>query len=149
MDIPHLRNALARLPQSKISDDAKAKAKAHLIRHAKALGVGNYESFEIGGVNKMELEEMENKLKELTEKLVQFEEKEKLEKEEKEKNEILKKIEEKDREIEELKKKIEELSKPKELKSKLEDGEKKTPCRTKKLETAILDKILENGGIHL
>jgi len=149
VDIPHLRNALARLPQSKISNEAKAKARAHLIKHAKALGVGDYESFELGGVKEMELEEMNKKLEELTNKLAQFEEKEKIEKEEKEKTEILKKIEEKDKEIEELKKKIEELSKPKELKSKLEDGEKKTLNREKKLEMAIIDKILENGGIHL
>ncbi|MEM3646545.1 MAG: hypothetical protein QW334_00170 [Thermofilum sp.] len=37
VDIPHLKNALARLPQADIPQDAKEKAKAHLLKHAKAL----------------------------------------------------------------------------------------------------------------
>jgi len=37
VDLPHLRNALARLPQTKISAEGKAKAKAHLLKHAKVL----------------------------------------------------------------------------------------------------------------
>lgn len=37
VDLAHLRNALARLPQAKISADAKAKAMAHLQAHAKEL----------------------------------------------------------------------------------------------------------------
>lgn len=37
VDLPHLRNALARLSQAKISPAEMAKAKAHLEAHAKAL----------------------------------------------------------------------------------------------------------------
>ena len=37
VDIPHLRNALARLPQTKLSSDLKKKAYNHLAKHAKAL----------------------------------------------------------------------------------------------------------------
>lgn len=37
VDIPHLRNALARLPNTKISDALKKKALKHLEKHAKAL----------------------------------------------------------------------------------------------------------------
>ncbi|MEM3389631.1 MAG: hypothetical protein QW491_09500 [Thermoproteota archaeon] len=37
VDIPHLRNALARLPQADIPQEAKEKARAHLLKHAKAL----------------------------------------------------------------------------------------------------------------
>lgn len=44
VDKPHLRNALARLPQSNLSTAAKAKAKAHLLAHAKALKIGEGES---------------------------------------------------------------------------------------------------------
>lgn len=41
VDLPHLRNALARLPQTSMPDDLMAKAKRHLNAHAKAEGVGN------------------------------------------------------------------------------------------------------------
>lgn len=37
VDIRHLRNALARLPQADIPEEAKEKARAHLVKHAKAL----------------------------------------------------------------------------------------------------------------
>ena len=40
VDLPHLKNALARLPQSNLSAAAKAKALKHLQAHAKALNVG-------------------------------------------------------------------------------------------------------------
>jgi hypothetical protein len=40
VDKAHLRNALARVDQTNISPEAKAKAKAHLQKHAKALGIG-------------------------------------------------------------------------------------------------------------
>jgi len=40
VDLPHLRNALARLPQSNLSEEAKAKAKAKLDAAAKEHGVG-------------------------------------------------------------------------------------------------------------
>jgi len=39
VDVPHLRNALARLPQTSISDDAKAAAKRKLCTAAKAVGI--------------------------------------------------------------------------------------------------------------
>jgi len=59
VDLPHLRNALARVPQSNLSDKEKKKALAHLIKHAKALGVGDYAKDNDGG-NKMEEEEIKN-----------------------------------------------------------------------------------------
>ena len=37
VDLPHLRNALARLPQSNMPASAKAHAERHLRKHAKAL----------------------------------------------------------------------------------------------------------------
>lgn len=37
VDIPHLRNALARVPQSNLDDAAKKEATDHLMEHAKAL----------------------------------------------------------------------------------------------------------------
>ncbi len=40
VDLPHLRNALARLPQSDLSADLKAKARARLQAAAKEAGVG-------------------------------------------------------------------------------------------------------------
>jgi hypothetical protein len=40
-DAPHVRNALARIPQSKVPDAAKSKALAHVQAHAKALGIGD------------------------------------------------------------------------------------------------------------
>ena len=42
VDLPHLRNALARLPQSKISTALKDKARAVLEKAAKSKGVGDY-----------------------------------------------------------------------------------------------------------
>lgn len=43
VDLPHLRNALARLPQSNLSAEAKAKAREKLIAAAKEHGVGDYD----------------------------------------------------------------------------------------------------------
>jgi len=43
VDLPHLRNALARLSQSNLSAEAKAKARAKLIAAAKEHGVGEYD----------------------------------------------------------------------------------------------------------
>lgn len=40
VDLPHLRNALSRLPQTLLPGEARQKAREHLERHAKALGVG-------------------------------------------------------------------------------------------------------------
>lgn len=91
VDIPHLRNALARLPQSNISESLKAKAKAHLVQHAKALGVGNYDEEE----NDME---EENKLKEELKKL-----QDSLSGKEKEISDLKQKLEERDRELKALK----------------------------------------------
>ena len=42
VDLPHLRNALARLPQTDISAEQKASAKSKLEAAAKQAGVGNY-----------------------------------------------------------------------------------------------------------
>jgi len=42
VDLPHLRNALARLPQSKIPQKYKDHAKEHLEKHAKALKIGEH-----------------------------------------------------------------------------------------------------------
>lgn len=49
VDLPHLRNALVRLNQivpvtdTISTSELRAKAKAHLIAHAKKLGIGNYD----------------------------------------------------------------------------------------------------------
>jgi len=43
VDKSHLRNALARVDQTSIPSSAKATARGHLIRHARALGVGDYD----------------------------------------------------------------------------------------------------------
>ncbi|MCM8808166.1 MAG: hypothetical protein NC926_09575, partial [Candidatus Omnitrophica bacterium] len=40
VDLPHLRNALARLPQTDIPEKYRKIAEEHLWKHAKALGVG-------------------------------------------------------------------------------------------------------------
>lgn len=40
VDEAHVRNALGRIPQSTVSDADKAKALAHIKRHAAALGIG-------------------------------------------------------------------------------------------------------------
>ncbi|MEM2430124.1 MAG: hypothetical protein QW372_01835 [Nitrososphaerales archaeon] len=65
IDIPHLRNALARLPQTKLSDEAKAKAKAVLIKAAKQVGLPTYTEEEV--MNMSEVKEMkrgeENEIK--------------------------------------------------------------------------------------
>jgi len=42
VDLPHLRNALARLPQSSLSAEAKAKAQRKLEAAARSAGVGDY-----------------------------------------------------------------------------------------------------------
>jgi len=42
VDLPHLRNALARLEQTDLSDAAKDKARAHLRRHAKYHKIGEF-----------------------------------------------------------------------------------------------------------
>ncbi len=41
LDLAHLRNALARLPQAKISGEARAEAKKHLCGHAKEAGLSS------------------------------------------------------------------------------------------------------------
>jgi len=42
IDIPHLRNANARVSQSKIPDEYKRRAKEHLDQHKKALKIGEF-----------------------------------------------------------------------------------------------------------
>ena len=41
VDLPHLRNALSREPQSDMPAEAHSKARGHLNRHARAEGIGN------------------------------------------------------------------------------------------------------------
>lgn len=73
VDLPHLRNALARFEQvdwSVFGEAAKAKAKAHLIAHAKALKVGDYaESMEIDIDLKAVVENLEAELEEKNKKI--------------------------------------------------------------------------------
>lgn len=67
VDLPHLRNALARLPQTKLSPEEKAKARKVLISAAREAGVGEYSK--LPGVTENEWKEdtipMEKKLREL------------------------------------------------------------------------------------
>lgn len=42
IDLPHLRNALARLPQTDLNSSQKAKARSVLIKAARAAGIGEY-----------------------------------------------------------------------------------------------------------
>jgi hypothetical protein len=42
VDLPHLRNANARVAQSDLTVEQKAEAQRHLDRHKKALGIGEY-----------------------------------------------------------------------------------------------------------
>jgi len=116
VDLPHLRNALARLPQTKLPAEAKAKAKAHLIKHAKALGVGDYaEKSEIKEDFEMN-EELMRKIEELEKFKKEFEEKERKMKEE---QELQAKIDEAVRQHKEEKEKLEKEIE--ELRAKLEE----------------------------
>ncbi|HEY7061740.1 MAG TPA: HK97 family phage prohead protease [Chloroflexota bacterium] len=40
LDAPHVRNALARIPQSRLSDALKSRAEAHVRRHANSMDIG-------------------------------------------------------------------------------------------------------------
>ena len=85
IDLPHLRNALARLPQTNLSAAEKAKARAVLVKAAKAAGVGNYDEELQKLINeeerKMDLEEkikqLESENKALSEQIKQLEEEKK------------------------------------------------------------------------
>jgi len=133
VDIPHLRNALARLPQTKISEAAKKKARAHLIRHAKALGVGKYDEDEKPDTIKKEMEvdekmAEEEVVEETTEEQPQEEEQTQPQEEET-------KVEEKkedDNTIEQLKKEIEELKKQLAERKSLKKTEEKEDLEDKK-----------------
>lgn len=50
VDLPHLRNALARLDQTSISSDLKDKARKKLENAAKEAGVGDYSSARIDSI---------------------------------------------------------------------------------------------------
>lgn len=65
VDLPHLRNALSRLPQTKLAPEEKAKARKVLIDAAREAGVGEYS--ELPGVTESEWKEeiMETKLREI------------------------------------------------------------------------------------
>jgi len=61
LDPVHLRNANARLPQSELTEEQKREAGAHLDRHKKALGIGEFaegrrEPFKHGWVEQEEIE---------------------------------------------------------------------------------------------
>ena len=43
VDLPHLKNALARVPQSSLKRELKARAKSHLVAHAKQYEIGDYD----------------------------------------------------------------------------------------------------------
>jgi len=82
IDLPHLRNALARLPQTNLSPAEKAKARAVLVKAAKTEGVGNYDE-ELQKIiaeeeRKMDLEEkikqLESEKAELVKKVAELEE---------------------------------------------------------------------------
>jgi len=109
IDLPHLRNALARLPQTNLSPAEKAKARAVLVKTAKQVGVGNYDEELEKLIKKeektMEMEkrvmELENENKELKEKVENLENEKKNLSEEKEKIEKeIKKIQDEKRETE-------------------------------------------------
>ena len=71
VDLPHLRNALARLPQLKLSDSLKKKAYNHLANHAKALLPSWKKEIKLYGLLIYEKDELE-KLFESIEKQGQF-----------------------------------------------------------------------------
>lgn len=47
VDLPHLRNALSREPQTDMPAAAHEKARAHLLRHARAEGIGNTDALPV------------------------------------------------------------------------------------------------------
>lgn len=115
VDLPHLKNALARLPQSKLSAEAKAKAKAHLVRHAKALGVGNYDEEEpdMGDKEENPCEQTDAKVRELQDSLAEkakalADAKAKLEAKDKEISDLKAKAEATEKELQALKDQIRE-----------------------------------------
>lgn len=72
VDLPHLRNALGRLPQTTLSPTAKASARSKLIAAAKSAGVGNYSGddpdlIELANLYAKEVKSMDNeaRIKEL------------------------------------------------------------------------------------
>lgn len=132
VDIPHLRNALARLPQTKIPEAAKKKARAHLIRHAKALGVGKYSKDEEIDIKEMEVDEKmpEEEVVEETTTEEQPQEEEQTQPQEEETKAEEKK--EDDNTIKQLKKEIEELKKQLAERKSLKKTEKEEGLEDKK-----------------
>lgn len=108
MDLPHLRNALARLPQSKLPDNLKAKARAHLIRHAKALGVGNYDEEErdMAEEAKEEIKKLQDSIAQKDKEIADLQSK--LEAKEKEYNDLKEKHDKVEKELKALKDQIRE-----------------------------------------
>jgi len=120
IDLPHLRNALARLPQTNLSPAEKAKARAVLVRAAKSVGVGDYDQDEYA--------ELQKKVKEV-EKEMELEEK-------------VKQLEAKVKEM------TDELDKTKKLLAEKEQQLQKINAEKKKQEFAsFLDKAIEEGKI--
>lgn len=68
VDKAHLKNALARLDQTDIPDELKAKARAHLEAHAKSLNIGEYAEHK-ETVTMDEKEKYEKEIKELKAKI--------------------------------------------------------------------------------
>lgn len=144
VDIPHLRNALARAPQAKIPPAAKKSAIAHLEKHAKAL------------LKTKKEEEYDNDLMEIKSLLDMIEKIKEVEKMEEEKNqvpeqpkeEVKKELKEEapKEEPKEETKTEEPKEKPKEPETKGEVGEPKEETTEEKT-NYILERM--NGGYAL
>lgn len=68
VDKPHLRNALARLPQTNLTTEQKRKALSHLQAHARALEIGEAAEMTENQIEKEE-KQMEDKMKQLQQEL--------------------------------------------------------------------------------
>lgn len=69
VDLPHLRNALARLPQASLSPEQKSVALHHLEAHAKALEVGeNYKWDELYALFEQQRKKEDTKMADVDEK---------------------------------------------------------------------------------
>jgi len=131
IDLPHLRNALARLPQTNLTPQEKAKARAVLIKAAKQAGVGEYEIEQIlKEGDKMTVEELQAKIDFLEKELKKYQEEAEKAKEEKE--EVEKKAEEVEKQKEEAEKKLEE----------------KEQEQTKTEVNSLVEKLVEEGHLY-
>jgi ribosomal protein L19 len=132
VDLPHLRNALARCPQTDMTDTQKSKAQKHLEKHAKDLEIGQWAEGENIN-NKLENSEEFSKM--------DSEEMKKLEEQLKEKDEIISKLREEKLRKELAEKEAEEKRLKEELEKKqLEETKKKENLENenKKLKEELL-----------